>query len=224
MAPAAVIAPADTASADLTVEALARQTVRPGRVIAIESVAALPDAVEEAYDCDRSWLWLLDGGVVPEPDALENLLAAADGAEPAPALLVSKVLSPDGTLDPASLPVPEVHRSERVLAALARHAVALRVARRGSMLVTHAALRQTGAENALARDLEWSARLLRDELGLLVPASIATRTGAQSRPAPAPRPAAAVRTLAALEPGNRLWFAVHFAEQALESRRARRRV
>jgi hypothetical protein len=163
-------------------------------------------------------LWLLDAGVLPEPDALERLLEAAESASQPPALLVSKILAPDGKLDEGSLPVPEVHRTDRVLAALEQHAVALRVARRGSMLLRA----DEGARFATGlvsdRDLEWTARLLRDKRGLLVPSSVAVRDAGRTRP---PRLKDALRLLAALEPKERLWFAAHLGEQALASRRSR---
>jgi hypothetical protein len=220
VAPAAVILPAEGAFAGPTRDALERQTRPPERIIVVESASGFSEAIHEASGCDRSWVWLLDSGVLPEPGALESLLAAAESS-PAAALLVSKVLTPEGTLDLPSLPVPEVHRGERVLAALERRAVALRVARRGSMLVRHDTLQGLDARQALDRDLEWTARLLRREPGLLVPASIVVRAQARRLKAGA-QVATKLRLLAALEGNERLWFAVHFGEQALSSRRARK--
>jgi hypothetical protein len=68
-----------------------------------------------------------------------------------------------------------------VLAALARHAVLLRVARRGSMLIGRDLARQLKPMQVLERDLVWTARLLRRELGLLVPASVAVRITSAGR-------------------------------------------
>jgi len=220
VAPAALILPAEGASAGPTVGALEGQTLRPGRIIVVESAAEFSEAIRAASECDRSWVWLLDSGVLPEPTALESLLAAAESS-PAAALLVSKVLTPDGTLDLLSLPVPEVHRGDRVLTALEHRAVPLRVARRGSMLVRHHAIQRLDARRALERDLEWTARLLRREPGLLVPTSVVVRAQTGRRPARA-RVASTLRLLAALEPRERLWFAVHFGDQALTSWRARK--
>jgi hypothetical protein len=217
MAPAAVIIPANGAAAG-TVEAMERQTRPPGRIIALDSTAELGDAIQQALESDRSWVWLLDGGVLPEPEALEHLLAAAE-ISPAAVLLVSKFVSPAGALDSASLPVPEVHRGDRVLSALQAHAVPLRVARRGSMLVGGEAAKALDAQT-IDRVLEWTAQLLKRDQGLLVPTSVVVRPGATQRPA-RPKVAATVRTLAALEPRERLWFAAYFGEQALASRSER---
>lgn len=87
------------------------------------------------------------------------------------------------------------------------------------MLVEREAAQQLDAR-AIERDLEWTARLLKRRQGLLVPASVVVRA------VPSPRPehrqiAATLRLLAALEPRERLWFAAHFGEQALASRRQR---
>lgn len=212
--PAAVIVAAAGAPSGPTVEAVERQTRAPGRILVAESGPRLTQAIEAASECDPVWVWLLDGGVIPEPDALERLLDAAQRNFPAPALVVSKVVRPDGTLDPGSLPVPEVHRSVRVLAALDHHAVPLRVARRGSMLVRRGALVPKSAGRALDRDLEWTARLLASEPGILEPASVVVRAEPRRRSA-GPGLANSLRLLAALEPRERLWFAVHFGEQAL---------
>ena len=204
MAPVAVIVPVEGTGDARTVEAIARQTHRVG----------LAERSELAQVPDGEWIWLLDAGVVPEADALERLLAAADGADNA--LIASKVLAPDGTLDPSSAPVPEVHNGERVLSALARKQVALRVARRGSLLVRRDALEASGGVANFDRDLEWTARLLADYPGVLEPRSIAVRVAGD---VPSTRPIDALRLLSALEPKERLWFAAHLAEQALATRR-----
>ena len=208
----AVILPSMGAEPDPTIQAVERQTRPPDRILVAES----DDATRAQSPPEAAWVWLVDAGVVPEPEALDRLLAAAASAFPVPVLLVSKVLTPDGELDPRSLPVPEVHRTGRVLSALQRNAVAVRVARRGSVLVRPGKLTPSGLRN----DLRWTARLLRGELGLLVPASVAVRT-TKAGLAPRPRLADSLRLLVALEPRDRLWFAAHLGERALASWRTR---
>jgi hypothetical protein len=214
VAPAAVILPSPEASVYATVHALENQSRAPERILLVESGSKLAAALREASQRASSWLWLLDAGVIPEPDALAELLelATGDGAA-SPALVVSKVLAPDGSLDPGSLPVPEVHRGERVLAALERKAVPLRVARRGSMLVRHDAVRQLEPRQLLDYDLEWTAGVLREQPGWLAPASVAVRQ--ESRRRSRRRELVHIlRLLRALERDEWLWFAAHFAEQA----------
>ena len=201
----AVIAPVQDATVVPTFEAVERQTVVPERVVVLEKRSDMRKAV------DASWVWLLDAGVAPEPDALERLIAATDGTEFA--LAVSKLLSSDGSLDAASNPVPEVHRADRVVAALARRGVPLRIARRGSMLVHRDALAASGALERLDRDLEWTARLLARRPGILEPASVAVRVAGR----PATGVTDALRLLRALEPHERPWFGAHLAELAVAS-------
>lgn len=139
------------------------------------------------------WLWLLDGSAVPAPDALERLLAVLDdlGDLPAPALLAGTVVAADGELHPAALPLNRLTRKEVAIEACRRYLVAIRAARHGSLLVSRAALQADGLPRADyvtgGDDLEWTARLLRDADGYLVPASTALRT---ITPPASPSPAA----------------------------------
>jgi hypothetical protein len=217
-------------SFDHALETLERQILAPERILVLAPDIRLSDAIETAAESDPVWVWLLDAGVVAEPAALEQLVSATRGAEPGPVLVASKVLALDGTLDPASAPVPEVHRRDYVLAALEQHAVPLRLARRGSLLVRHDALRTSGAVESFDRDLEWTVRLLSGQPGILAPASVAVRTrgkggsGGSRATRGGPDLITALRVLAAVEPRERLWFAAHFGEQALAARRRRSRL
>ncbi len=150
--------------------------------------AALAAGVREALAAgDFDWLWLLDGHAVPAPDALAELLAAPARLEglPAPALLASKVLLPDGRLHPAAEPWPEIFEKEVSTAACARRMVSLRGARAGSLLVDRAVLERHGPPRAdyvaVGYDLEWTARILRADVGYLVPTSRALRADVPER-------------------------------------------
>jgi hypothetical protein len=138
-----------------------------------------------------------------------------------PVLLSSRVVTADGGLDAGALPVAEVVRGDLVVAAYDRRLVALRLARRGSLLLHRSAL-EAAAPFAPREDLAWTARLLRTELGLLVPASVAVRAeGAEpARPA-----TAALRLLSgdALAPREKPWFAFRLAEEGVAAARARLR-
>lgn len=147
------------------------------------AVATLAEAVRGARSLEARWLWLLDGWAVPEPDALEALLAAAGVAgQPAPALLASKVIDGDGHLHPDATPQHEVYATERSVAAALRHLVQLRAAAPGSVLVdrlTADRVRQPRSDLPAGLDMrEWSARVLRSPecVGYLVPGSVAVRT------------------------------------------------
>ncbi len=219
--PIAAILSSDGERAHFTRSALERQTERPG---GIES--SVEGALTRAAALDDDWVWLLEGGVAPEPDALRALLDASPRFASPPVLLSSRVLAADGSLDPGSTPVPDARRAERVVAALEQGYVAIRVARPGSLLVQARELERLGLTHTGAvvdRELEWTARLLRDGTGLLVPASVAVRqlvAGQLVRRAPV-RIASSVRMFAALEPRGRSWFAFHLAGRLAASARRR---
>lgn len=192
-----------------------RQTHSVDRVLAADSRSTFAEILRGSFRDAPEWVWLLQAGVIPEPDALQQLVLAAESPPPSPAIVASRVLTTEGGLDPESLPVPEAHRGDRILGALERGAVPLRVARHGSLLVRSAAISQLDSGRLLDGDLEWSAKLLRDSPGLLVPASVAVRAkGGPSRRAG--QLVGMLRLLYALEPRERLWFAAHFGEQALK--------
>ncbi|CAA9500918.1 MAG: hypothetical protein AVDCRST_MAG85-1747 [uncultured Solirubrobacteraceae bacterium] len=142
------------------------------------------DAVAEAPTRDADWLWLLEGDAVPEPGALEALVAPLrdPAGLPAPALLSSRVAASGGGPHPSSTPwIPLLDRA--VVIAAAQHRVAsLRLARWGSMLVHRNAIAEHGPPLSDfaggADDLEWTARILREGHGYLVPRSLVTRPAA----------------------------------------------
>jgi len=218
----AVVAEWEPGAESTTVAALGRQTRQPDRVV----IAAPGQPVARVSLGQERWRWLLDGGVAPKPDALERLLevAAGSGQLPAPALLASKVVLPDGSLDPLSLPTAQVRDPDLAIAAFEHRVLSLRVARKGSLLVRRSDLEAVTSRwahlDVFSDDLEWSARLLGEHPGLLVPTSVAVReTGAGP-----PRRALARRELVsrgrlllgdAIERGDKPWFAFRFLEEAL---------
>jgi len=155
------------------------------RVVEVAASAGMAGAaragLQAALAGAADWLWLLDGSAVPGLDALEHLLAVLDdlGDLPAPALLAGTVVAADGEPHPAALPLNRLTRKEVAIEACRRHLVAIRAARHGSLLVSRAALQADGLPRADyvtgGDDLEWTARLLRDADGYLVPASTALR-------------------------------------------------
>lgn len=159
--------------------ALQVQTATAGRRV---DAASRHEAVSAGVDSGAAWLWLLDTDLAPRVDALERLLGAAAEAGddlPEPALLVSKVVREDGTLDPDRAPWPPLLDREAVIAAARHRLVSLRLARFGSLLVSREAVLRHGPPRADleggAADLEWTARILRDERGYLAPRSVAVR-------------------------------------------------
>lgn len=169
--------------------------LRTLRVDPAAGVAGAADAgVRAAMATDAAWLWLLDGSAVPADDALERLLAVLDdlGRLPTPALLAGAVVGSDGEPHPAALPFNRLTRKDVTIEACRHRLVAIRAARHGSLLVARAAVARDGPPRADFvsgdDDIEWTARLLREGHGYLVPDSTAMR---RDSPAPAGAPPAA---------------------------------
>ncbi len=161
--------------------ALDAQTRPAGERLVVPLAASHHDAMADARESPADWLWLLDAGVVPEPAALERLVAPLDDlfGLPPPALMASRVVHPDGRLDRAGAPWLPLLDRDVVIAAAQHRLVSLRLARWGSLLVR----RETLAEHGLPRadyaggadDLEWTGRVLKDAHGYLAPDSVAVR-------------------------------------------------
>ncbi len=196
--------------------ALAREGVS-GAAIA-EAAGTWHDALGGAGATagDAEWLWLVEGDAVPEPGALDALLAvAADhGDLPAPALVAGRVLAADGRIDPGAAPwIPLLDRVT-VIDAARRRLVSLRLARWGSLLVHRDVLARHGLPRGDfaggGDDLEWTARILLDERGYLAPRSVSRRAAPPRRPIGG---AAEVRNRARMVRGNAwtgpepVWFA-----------------
>lgn len=165
-----------------TLDAVARQ----GHAVAstISHDGSYHDALARAraQAPEATWYWLLDAGVIPEPSALEELLAAVSTPElPVPVLVAGKVVGEHGELGEERAPWPPLLDREVVIAAARRRLVSLRLARWGSLLVAAQALEDHGLPRADydggADDLEWTARLLRDERGYLAPRSVSRDSG-----------------------------------------------
>jgi rhamnopyranosyl-N-acetylglucosaminyl-diphospho-decaprenol beta-1,3/1,4-galactofuranosyltransferase len=123
-------------------------------------------------------IWLMDDDTVPEPGALEALLAARDRHTPPPALVASRVIWTDGRAHPMNTPrtKPFVSKAER-LSAAAAGCSSIRSASFVSILVDAGECRLRGLPQAdyflWNDDFEFTTRLLRGSVGLLCPASVA---------------------------------------------------
>jgi hypothetical protein len=195
-----------------TLEALDRQSRVPDEVVTADRGAA-------PYGAETSWLWLLDGSAVPEPSALERLLdvVARPPMQP-PVLLASKIVTPDGSPDPRSLPVAQFLDPDPAVAAFERRVLSIRLARRGSLLVQSPAT-EVGLD-PFDRDLEWTARLLKGRSGVLVPASVAVRKPGTGPTPPQLRSLLRLMGGDSLEPREKPWYGFRVAEQAVAVRKA----
>ena len=165
--------PEDPLMRDVLV-AVGRQSRPPDTVITGQ--AGLRAALAAAGSVDAEWVWLLDGGAVPAPDALEALLDRT-GGRPEPVLLCSKVLGPEGGLDPGSLPRHVIYATDVSVSAAEARLIQLRAAGSGSVLIRRRGLPPGRVGRSDLDMVELSAQVLRDpsQIGYLVPGSLATR-------------------------------------------------
>ncbi len=140
--------------------------------------------LERGYD----WVWVMDGDCIPTPSALERLLDALDHlrglGRPAPALLASKVLwangdGASGAMHPQNIPAFKLGPGEAdaFTDGLEHGLASIRVATFASVLFGREAIARHGLPLKhyfmWSDDTEYTARLLRDEYGYLVPGSLA---------------------------------------------------
>lgn len=140
---------------------------------AVGMAAALANA-------DTDWVWLMDDDTVPGPDALAEALAAADRYPGGPpAVLGSRVVWTDGADHPMNTPKEKIGVSQRERAdAAAAGGMAIRSISFVSAFVRADRARELGLPTAdyflWNDDFEFSARVLRGQRGLYVPASVVT--------------------------------------------------
>jgi GT2 family glycosyltransferase len=133
-----------------------------------------------AYDAGFEWLWLMDDDTIASPTALERLLEPLDRLDglPRPAILASRVEWTDGDLHPKNLPFPRVDDAAKATLVEAAGAglLLIRAATFVSILVHRDAIAAHGLPHEhyfiWGDDGEFTARVLRDGAGYLVPSSV----------------------------------------------------
>jgi len=127
-----------------------------------------------------TWLWLMDDDTIPHADALERLLEAPAKLERAakpPALLASKVVWTDGRIHPMNPPRLQTKDMDALVRGIERGVVPLRLSTFPSLLVRSAAVERFGLPRKeffiWSDDIDFTGRVLRDEPGYFVPASVA---------------------------------------------------
>jgi hypothetical protein len=163
------------ASPDLD-RALAEQDRFPEAVLRADG--GLASAIRQAAVGGADWVWVVDGSAIPRPSALAALLAAAErlaaAAATTPILLASRIVAGDGTLAAAHNPLAPQDRTAVAVRTAASRVLHVRAVSGGSLLVradVAAALPPAGS--APSAMLAWTARMLRDGEGFLVPDSVA---------------------------------------------------
>jgi rhamnopyranosyl-N-acetylglucosaminyl-diphospho-decaprenol beta-1,3/1,4-galactofuranosyltransferase len=135
------------------------------------------EGLRRAHEAGARWIWLMDDDTIPEQDALEQLLGAAepDGL-PRPLLLASKAVWTDGSLHPMNTPGTDRRSVDRMARAASLQLVPLRSATFVSLLVSREAIDRYGLPHAhyflWSDDIEYTARVTRRDPAYLVPRSV----------------------------------------------------
>ena len=135
--------------------------------------------VQRALELGYDWLWLFDDDCEAEPEALQKLLEGEEvyrrATQRETPLLCSKVLRPDGEYHPVGPPIVAYHNSVEFLQAFDQGFLLFRMCTFNSMLVRALAIHRVGPPRRdyflWWDDLEFTARLTRQDLGVWVPGS-----------------------------------------------------
>jgi rhamnopyranosyl-N-acetylglucosaminyl-diphospho-decaprenol beta-1,3/1,4-galactofuranosyltransferase len=144
------------------------------------------EGIKRAYATGAEWLWLMDDDTIATPDALAELLDAAERLELAasvdgvvePAVLASRVVWRGGAVHPMNYPILERRRMELVIAGATHGVAPIRGATFVSLLLRRRAVERHGLPLKhfflWADDIEYTSRIvLAGEGAYFVPASVA---------------------------------------------------
>jgi len=172
----------DNASTDGTAELLREDYRNQVELVALPTneggAGGFREGLRLVHAAGHEWIWLMDDDTIPTPTALEELLAATGrtGLDHPPALLSSKVIWTDGELHPMNLPGFDRERTDEVIAAAEQRIMPLRTSTFVSLLLHRGAVDRHGLPLKRyflwADDIEYTARILGEERGYFVPASV----------------------------------------------------
>jgi hypothetical protein len=183
--------------------------------------------LERALATGADWIWVLDGSAVPRPNALGLLLEALDRTDglPEPALLTGVVVAADGRVDANRPPWYRRYQLHVAVDSADRGLLPVR-ASVGPALVSRgaaeAALPPGSAPVSPGAVLEWTATVLRQSTGYLVPESASEAVGRVRDPLRSPVTAARLVFRRGVGPRDRVGTLLELAERAGRSRSAGR--
>jgi len=172
--------------------------------------------LQRALEHGHDWIWLLDDDAIVANDALTTLLKAYDRfpENNRPFLLACKIVGIDGTLDAGTRPWLKRDDIEAACLAAEHRTVSLRVNAFVAVLIHRSIVQRYGLPIAnyfiWLDDVEYTARILRREFGVLVPQSIVVHKRAVSSTDPGPRAYYGIR--------NQLWMICHSSAWSGEER------
>lgn len=136
------------------------------------------EGIEWAYKNGFEWIWVMDDDTIADPSALSELLLAHQrfDKEQQPKLLASKVIWIDGSLHTMNGPAVKISDNESLILAAQHSTLSVRHTTFVSTLLHKTAVQQYGLPIAdyfiWVDDVEYTARILRNEFGVLVPNSL----------------------------------------------------
>jgi hypothetical protein len=196
--------------------AAAAQAPEPARVVEHDRLRA---GLERALASGADWIWVLDGSAAPRPDALAALLAGLDRARglPAPSLLTGVVVGPDGRVAPDRGPWYRRFQIDLSLQSADRGLAPVRAAVGPALVAREAAAASpppARARLAPTAVFEWTARLLRERTGYLVPESRGEALTGAPDPLRSPLTAARLILSGAVVRPDRVAVALELSERA----------
>ena len=168
----------DNASTDGTADLLAgREGIEVRRMPAnVGGAGGFEHGLEAAYEEGYDWMWLLDDDTLAEETCLEALLAGAERAPNTPSVMSSVARWRDSSLHPMNGPWLRNRRGELAEAADVRLAP-IRAATFVSTMIHRDAVRRHGLPPGhyfvWLDDIQYTARILREGYGYVVPDSVA---------------------------------------------------
>jgi hypothetical protein len=131
------------------------------------------------------WLWVHSPGGRPRDDALPTLLAVAAALDDAPVMLAALVVDASGTPRADRLPAGREADTAAAIAGVERRVLPMRSAPFAGLLVRADAVHAGGPPDVAAygphAPLVWTARLLADRPGYLVPAAVVVESDDRER-------------------------------------------
>lgn len=136
------------------------------------------EGLARAYRGCADWVWVMDDDTIASANALAELIATPGRLEglPPPVLLASKAVWNDGRVHPMNIPQFERDRLERIVRATENGVLPIRAATFVSLLVKRDAIERHGLPLKhfflWSDDVEYTARILRQDAGYAVPTSV----------------------------------------------------
>ena len=133
--------------------------------------------LRHAREAGHDWYWVMDDDTFPDPLCLAALVDGVERAPAHPSVMTSVVRWKDGTLHPMNQPWLKTNARSEFVRAVRAGLLPLRGATFVSTMIHRTAIDRYGLPLAhyfiWLDDMEFTCRVLNDELGYLVPGSVA---------------------------------------------------